>query len=78
FPLGEEKRLTMPQSALIERGELEGAFVVGADGTANYRLIKTGQSFGDRLEILSGLSDGERVATAGAARLSDGARVEAE
>ena len=78
FPLGEEKRLTMPRTALIERGELQGVFVVGADGTASYRLIKTGQTFGDRLEILSGLSDGERVATSDAARLNDGARVEAE
>lgn len=78
FPLGEEKRLTMPRTALVERGELQGVFVVGADGSASYRLIKTGQTFGDRLEILSGLSDGERVATSDAARLNDGARVEAE
>ncbi len=78
FPLGEEKRLTMPRTALVERGELEGVYVVGADGSVFYRLVKTGQTLGDRLEILSGISDGERVATTGTARLNDGARLEAE
>jgi membrane fusion protein, multidrug efflux system len=78
FPLGEEKRLTMPRTALVERGELEGVYVVGADGSVSYRLVKTGQTLGDRLEILSGITDGERVATTGTARLNDGARLEAE
>ena len=68
----------MPRAALVERGELEGVFVVGADGAVSYRLVKTGQTFGDRLEILSGLSEGDRVATSGTARLVDGARLEAE
>jgi membrane fusion protein, multidrug efflux system len=76
FPMGEAKRLTVPRAALVERGELEGVFVVGSGGAAEYRLVKTGQSFGDRVEILSGLADGERITTSGIARLSDGVRVE--
>lgn len=78
FPLGEAKRLTVPRAALVERGELEGVFVVGADGSVEYRLVKTGQPFGDRVEILSGLADGERIATSGLARLTDGSRVEGQ
>ncbi len=78
FPLGVEKRLTIARAALVERGELEGVYVVAADGSVEYRLIKTGQTFGDRLEILSGLADGDRIATSQISRLSDGARVEAE
>lgn len=78
FPVGEEKLLTVPKSALVERGELEGVFVIHPNGVAEYRLVKTGRTMGNQVEILSGLADGERIATSGTARLSDGARVEAQ
>jgi membrane fusion protein, multidrug efflux system len=76
FPIGEERRLTVPRSSLVERGQLEGLFVVNAQGVVQYRLVKTGKNLGDRLEILSGLGEGERVATSQTDRLSDGTRVE--
>jgi membrane fusion protein, multidrug efflux system len=77
FVLGEENRLTIPRQALVERGELEGVFAVDAHGTAEYRLVKTGKTFDGRVELLSGLADGERIATSEIDRLSDGVRVEA-
>ncbi|HEV2494853.1 MAG TPA: efflux RND transporter periplasmic adaptor subunit [Terriglobia bacterium] len=75
--LGQENRLTIPRQALVERGELEGVFVVDASGATTYRLVKTGKTFDGRVEVLSGLADGERVATSQLDRLSDGVRVEA-
>ncbi|MFB3923302.1 MAG: efflux RND transporter periplasmic adaptor subunit [Terriglobia bacterium] len=76
FAVGEGKRLTVPRSAIIERGELEGLFIVSQQGRVEYRLVKTGRQFGDRAEILSGLAENERVATTQLDRLGDGARVE--
>jgi multidrug efflux system membrane fusion protein len=76
FPIGEENRLTVPGSALVERGELEGVFVVRPDGLVEYRLVRTGRTFGDRVEVLSGLAEGDRIATSETSRLSDGARLE--
>lgn len=76
FPIGEEKRLTVSRAAVIERGELEGIFVVNAQGTAEYRLVKTGKDLGERVEIVSGLAENERVATTQLDKLRDGARVE--
>jgi multidrug efflux pump subunit AcrA (membrane-fusion protein) len=43
-----------------------------------YRLVKTGKSIGNKVEILSGLAAGEKVAVSQMDRLSDGARVEAQ
>ena len=76
FPIGEAKNLAVPASAVVEHGELQGVFVVGPDGLVEYRLVKTGKTFGDRVEILSGLSAGEKVALSPLDRLRDGARVE--
>jgi len=50
--------------------------VVG-ENLARLRLVTAGPRRGDRGEILSGLSPGERIVTQGAERVVDGARVEA-
>jgi multidrug efflux system membrane fusion protein len=76
FPVGEEKILEVPAEALVEQGQLTGLFVVGADGTADYRLVKTGRTLGHQVEILSGLSGGERVAVSELNQLRQGVRVE--
>lgn len=76
FPVGEEKWLAVPRQAIVEHGELDGLFVVNAQGVAEYRLVRTGKEFDGRVEILAGLAEGERVATSGLERLKDGVRVE--
>jgi RND family efflux transporter MFP subunit len=76
FTVGEERRMVVPRAALVEYGELEGLYVVDPEGKVEYRLVKTGKSFGDSVEIVSGLSDGERIAVSNIDRLRDGARVE--
>ena len=76
FPIGEANGLAVPSSAVLDHGELQGVFVVGADGHVEYRLVKTGKTFGNRVEILSGLAAGEKIAISQIDRLRDGARVE--
>jgi RND family efflux transporter MFP subunit len=76
FPIGEAEGLAVPGSAVVDHGELQGVFVVGADGNVEYRLVKTGKTFGNRVEILSGLAAGEKIAISQIDRLRDGARVE--
>ncbi len=76
FPIGEARGLAVPGSAVVDHGELQGVFVVAADGIVEYRLVKTGKTLGDRVEILSGLAAGEKIAVSQIDRLRDGARVE--
>jgi RND family efflux transporter MFP subunit len=76
FVIGDTKRLVVPIPAVIEHGELQGVFVVRPDSTVEYRLVKTGRTFGDQIEILSGLDQGDKVAVSQTDQLRDGARVE--
>jgi len=78
FAVGERKALAIPRSAIVDRGQLEGVYVVRSNGLAEYRLVKTGRTLDDHVEILSGLSDGDEIATSQLDRLSDGVRVEAQ
>lgn len=75
-PVGEREALTVPRTALFERGQLEAVFVAEAGNAARLRLVKSGKALDDRVEILSGLAAGERVVVEGAARLADGAAIE--
>lgn len=51
----------LPASALVLRGELAAAYVVREDGVV-LRQLRLGRRMGDRVEIISGLTAGERVA----------------
>lgn len=76
FAIGQKQAITIPLRAVIERGQLISVFVVDDTGAARVRLITTGRSHGDRVEVLSGLSDGEFIVVDGVAALSDGRRVQ--
>jgi RND family efflux transporter MFP subunit len=75
FPLGTHKVVTVPAGAMVERGQLQSVFVI-EDGIARNRLVTTGNRAPDAVEVLSGLSEGEKVISPIAAGLADGARVE--
>ncbi len=60
---GVSQTIVLPRSAMIERGELTGVFVVGEDRVARLRLVRVGRTVGNSAEILSGLNVGERVLT---------------
>lgn len=57
-----DTRLWVPGSALVRRGEVTGVYVVAGDARPVLRQVRVGPASGDRVEILSGLSAGERVA----------------
>jgi multidrug efflux system membrane fusion protein len=76
FAVGEAQRFSLPRQALVEHGELEGVYVANPQGVLEYRLVKTGKDLGERVEILSGISEGDRVAISQVDRLRDGVRVE--
>lgn len=61
-PSPDGARVWVPASALVRRAELAGVYVVDDKGRAALRQVRAGRAQGDRVEILSGLAAGERVA----------------
>lgn len=66
--------LLVPRIALVEN-ELEKAVFVVEDGVAQRRVVRTGYSRGERVEVLEGLEGDESVITIGQTGLKDGAAV---
>lgn len=71
FSRGERSALLIPRTSLVERGQLQGIFVLDASQIAGLRYVTLGKSVGEQIEVLSGLQDGEKlVAVAGDRDLS--------
>jgi len=58
-------KLTVPADAVLNAGERQTVFVDRGNGYFEPRHVKTGEREGDRIQILSGLTGGERVVTSG-------------
>jgi len=76
IPLGRRQAIQVARQAIVERGQLQGVYVVGQDNIARFRLIRTGATRQDAVEVLSGLTSGEQIVLAGIERVSDGVRIQ--
>jgi RND family efflux transporter MFP subunit len=75
YQKGTQPMILVPKSALVTRGQLVGLYTVSQAGTSLLRWVRTGRSYGDSIEILSGLSDGEQYILSSEGKLIDGARI---
>lgn len=67
--------LLIPTSALIKKGELTGVYVVGQNNIAILRWLRTGKTFGNKIEVLSGLNKEEQYITSSESKLINGAKL---
>lgn len=77
FANGIKQAIVVPRSAVVMRGSLACAFVLGGDGIAQLRYLTLGAAHGDSIEVLSGVSAGEKLVDAPADRELAGKRIEA-
>lgn len=75
FPAGEKQALVAPISSIREQGQIQTVFVAD-NGTARSRMIKTGAKLEGGVEVISGLTAGDRIIANPPATLADGAKIE--
>ena len=67
--------LLVPESALVKQGQLTGIYTIGTGNVAILRWLRVGKSFGDQVEILSGLSANEQYIVSADGKLYNGATI---
>ena len=73
----EGEKYSLPITAVQQRADgTFFAWTVSKDNTAHRTTVTTGAIVGNRIEILSGLSDGQRVVTEGYQKLSEGTKTQ--
>ena len=65
LPITMPAGLTVPLDALIDSGREQRVFVERTSGVFEPRTVQTGWRYGDRVEIVHGLAEGEEVVTSG-------------
>ena len=67
--------ILVPESALVRQGQLTGIYVIGNENVAILRWLRIGKTFGDNVEILSGLAADEQFVVSADGKLFNGVKV---
>jgi len=73
--LEENSTILIPTSAIIERGELRGVYVVSESNTALLRWLRLGKEFGNQTEVLSGLSADDKFVLSSESKIVNGSKL---
>jgi RND family efflux transporter MFP subunit len=68
-------KVLVPESALVKQGQLTGIYTVGNGNKAILRWLRIGKTFGNQVEVLSGLSADEQYIISAEGKLFNGAKV---
>jgi RND family efflux transporter MFP subunit len=62
FIIGKAKKLTVPPTAVLRRGEVSAVYVLDDKGAVRLRQVRLGEAVaGGELEVLAGINPGERI-----------------
>jgi RND family efflux transporter MFP subunit len=75
FARGQRDAVIVPRTAVLERGQIQSVYVVGADGQIGLRYVTLGKPDGGNIEILSGVSNGDRLVASPGGRNLAGKKV---
>jgi RND family efflux transporter MFP subunit len=70
--------IVVPYRALVQKDQLVGIYTVSENNTALLRWIKPGRTFGNEVEVLSGINENESFISSSESRLYNGVPVHAE
>lgn len=70
-----KKTLLVPVGAIYRKWDFTGVWVLREDGTLTLRFVRLGRRVGDKVEVLSGLEEGERIVVKGVNKACEGCKV---
>ncbi|SEK30342.1 RND family efflux transporter, MFP subunit [Maribacter orientalis] len=65
----------IPIESIVKNGQLTGIYTVSQSNTALLRWLRLGRTFGDQVEVLSGLSADEQYIVSAEGKLFNGAKI---
>ena len=71
----ESSTVMVPISAIVNKGQLSGLYTVSQSNTALLRWLRLGRTYGDSVEVLSGLSVDEQYIVSADGKLFNGAKI---
>ena len=78
FPMerkAETSMVLIPKEAIVTNGQLSGVYTASQSNTAILRWLRFGRTFGDQIEVLSGLNANESYIVSAEGKLYNGAKI---
>lgn len=72
IPGVQRQALIVPAASIVTKGQLTGVYTVDKKGVVTYTLVRVGSSYGDEVEVISGLTEGDPVISKGTEAAFDG------
>lgn len=68
-------KIMVDKNSIVYRDQLTGVYVIDDQNQANLRWIRLGKSIGNQIEVLSGLSQNDRIVSKAEGKLYNGVKV---
>ena len=78
FPIERKAKselVLIPTEAIVTNGQLSGIYTVSQSNTALLRWLRLGRTFGNQIEVLSGLNSDEAYIVSAEGKLFNGAKI---
>jgi len=69
-------KVMVPETAFVKQGQLTGIYTIANGKTAILRWVRTGKTYGNQVEVLSGLSANEQYIVSSEGKLYNGAKIQ--
>ena len=73
--MGSRSALMIPEKSVVSLGEKQFVFTTGSDGHVTRHEVTLGSRRGGKVEVISGINDGDSIVTEGVTKLVDGMTV---
>lgn len=68
-------KIMLDKNSIVYRDQLTGVYVIDAQSQANLRWIRLGKTIGNQVEVLSGLSQNDKIVSKAEGKLYNGVKV---
>jgi len=75
FAVGKTRGIMIPHTAIVSSSDIPGVYMVSADNSVHFRMIRTGREWDGNIEVLSGLTPGERIVVSSNVPLHSGVHI---
>jgi hypothetical protein len=73
---GKQEKIIIPNEVIHQRGQLTGVYTINQQGESMLRWVRLGKSYPEGTEVISGLSQGEKIISSFEGKPAAGLKVE--
>lgn len=75
FDMGHKQVIKIPVKAVTNQADIPGVYMIDDQDIAHFRMVRTGRTFDESVEIISGLNAGDRIVLSSESKVRTGDKI---